>query len=196
MINATALSAPTQCFELSDEILLDRIRQRREGALDTLYERYSRQAFALAYRVVSSREVAEEVTQDAFLSVWKQATTYNVAVGRVRPWLLSIVHHRAIDRLRRTRDRQPAAQLDEAWMKPSTADVFSDVYRGVQQDAIRGALAQLPGEQRRAVELAYFNGNTFNEIAAMSDVPVGTVKSRVRLALAKLQRLLDPDLAA
>ena len=195
MTIATVGSDVAERLEVTDEVLLSRIRERADGALDELYERYSRQAFALAYRMVSSREVAEEVTQDAFLSVWRQAITFDAGVGRVRPWLLSIVHHRAIDRLRRTKDRQ-TAPLDEAWMKPSTADVFSDVYRGVQQDAIRAALAQLPGEQRQAVELAYFNGNTFVEIAAMVEVPIGTVKSRVRLALAKLKRLLDADLVS
>ena len=195
MTIATVGSDVAERLEVTDEVLLSRIRERADGALDELYERYNRQAFALAYRMVSSREIAEEVTQDAFLSVWRQAITFDAGVGRVRPWLLSIVHHRAIDRLRRTKDRQ-TAPLDEAWMKPSTADVFSDVYRGVQQDAIRAALAQLPGEQRQAVELAYFNGNTFVEIAAMVEVPIGTVKSRVRLALAKLKRLLDADLVS
>jgi RNA polymerase sigma-70 factor (ECF subfamily) len=184
----------TDATEVSDEQLLDQIREREVGALDELYERYNRQAFALAYRMVSNREVAEEVIQDAFMSVWRQAATYNAGVGRVRPWLLSIVHHRAIDRMRRVKERQPTAQLDEAWMKPADADVFGDVYRGVQREHIRRALAQLPDEQRQAIDLAYFNGNTFVEIAEMTDVPVGTVKSRVRLALAKLKSLLDEEL--
>ena len=182
--------------EPTDEVLLARIRSREDGALDELYERYSGQAFALAYRMVSSREVAEEVTQDAFLSVWRQATTYDAGVGRVRPWLFSIVHHRAIDRLRRTKERQTTAQLDEAWMKASSADVFRDVYQGVQHDQIRGALGQLPAEQRQAIDLAYFNGNTFVEISELTGVPIGTVKSRVRLGLGKLKHLLDAELTS
>lgn len=181
--------------DIADTDLLERIRDRDAGALSELYERYSRQAFALAYRMVTSREVAEEVTQDAFLSVWRQAGTYNAGVGRVRPWLLSIVHHRAIDRLRRTRDRMTAASLDEAWMTASGADVFGEVYAGLQRDQIRTALAQLPSEQRLAIDLAYFNGNTFVEIAEMTGVPVGTVKSRVRLGLGKLKKLLDAEVA-
>lgn len=183
----------TESPEIADEALLERIQSREVAALDELYERYKRPAFALAYRMVSSREVAEEVTQDAFMSVWRQAATYNVRAGKVRPWLLSIVHHRAVDRLRRTRDRQPTASLDEAWMKASGADTFRDVYRGIQREKIVSALMELPDEQRQAVNLAYFNGNTFTEIAEMTNVPVGTVKSRVRLALGKLKTLLDSE---
>ncbi len=195
MLDARRVATESDDLETTDEALLEQIRRRDVDALDALYERYSKQAFALAYRIVSTREVAEEVTQDAFMSVWRQAQTYDVAAGRVRPWLLSIVHHRAIDRLRRTKDRRIHASLDEAWMKPSTADVFGDVYRGVQRDAIRGALAQLPVEQRSAIDLAYFNGNTFVEIAEMTSVPVGTVKSRVRLGIDKLKSLLDEEIA-
>lgn len=185
-----------QALEVPDELLLGRIQARDVGALDELYQRYSQRAFALAYRVVANREVAEEVIQDAFMSVWRQAATYNPAAGRVRPWLLSIVHHRAIDRLRRTRDRQVAASLDEAWMTAAPDDVFRDVYRGIQQAQVRDALRQLPDEQRLAIELAYFNGNTFSEIAEMTGVPIGTVKSRVRLALGKLKTLLDAEAAS
>jgi RNA polymerase sigma-70 factor, ECF subfamily len=180
--------------ELKDESLLERIREGDLESLEELYERYNRQAFALAYRMLSNRETAEEVTQDAFLSVWRQAATYRAGVGAARPWLLSIVHHRAVDRLRRTRERQPAVSLDEAWMKPSGSDVFSDVYRGLQREQIRQALAQLPDEQRVAIDLAYFHGTTYVEIAEMTDVPVGTVKSRVRLGLEKLKSSLDGQL--
>ena len=181
---------------VSDEALLSRMRARDVAALDELYERYHRQAFALAYRMVANREVAEEVTQDAFLSIWKQAATYDTGVGRVRPWLFSIVHHRAIDRLRRVRERQPWASLDEAWMKASSADVFRDVYQGVRREQIRAALAQLPDEQRQAIDLAYFGGRTFMEISEMTGVAAGTVKSRVRLGLHKLRGLLDAELAS
>lgn len=181
--------------EISDEALVERIRGRDAAALECLYDRHARQAFAVAWRMVGSREVAEEVTQDAFLSVWRQAATYNVGAGRVRPWLMSIVHHRAIDRLRRVRERRPTAQLDEAWMKAADCDVFGEVYRNVQREEIRAALARLPDEQRRAVELAYFSASSFVEIAEITGVPVGTVKSRVRLALAKLEALVPREIA-
>lgn len=178
----------------SDEDLLTRIRERDLSALDELYERHSKQAFGLAYRMLTNRETAEEVVQDAFLSVWRQAETYRPGMGRLRPWLLSIVHHRAIDRIRRVSERTPTASLDEAWMKPSGSDTFGDAYRTLQREQIRRALAQLPGEQRAAIDLAYFNGSTFVEIAELMDVPVGTVKSRVRLGLEKLKVLLGEAL--
>lgn len=186
--------AETETVEPTDESLLDRIRARELNALDNLYERYSRAVFALAYRMLSNRETAEEVTQDAFLSVWRQAGTFNAGVGKVRPWLLSIAHHRAIDRMRRVREKVPNATLDEAWMKPNTSDTFGEVYQGLQREQLRAALAQLPREQRLAIEFAYFNGNTFVEIAEMMSVPVGTVKSRVRLGLEKMKHLLDAEL--
>lgn len=179
----------------SDEELLERIRERDVDALELLYDRYSKAAFALAYRILGNREIAEEVTQDAFMSVWRQAATYNPGMGKVRPWLLSIAHHRAIDRTRRVADRNVGVSLDEAWMKPATDDVFGEVYQGLQREEIKGALAQLPAEQRTAISLAYFNGNTFVEIAEMTSVPVGTVKSRVRLGLEKMKNLLDAELA-
>ena len=184
-----------QAAAISDEDLLDRICGQDVEALAELYDRNGGHAFALAYRILSDRGMAEEVTQDAFLSVWRQAATYRSSAGRVRPWLLAIVHHRSIDRTRRVRDRQPHAALDEAWMVPADADVFADVYRGVQRGQIRDALAALPEEQRTAINLAYFHGNTFSEIAEMTGVPSGTVKSRVRLGLSKLRVLLDRELA-
>ena len=179
----------------TDEAILDRIRLGDTAALEELYDRYAAQAFALARRVLNSREVAEEVTQDAFMSVWRQAATYNAGVGRVKPWLLSIVHHRAIDRVRRVRERQPTAQLDEAWMKAAENDVFGDVYRGVQRAHIQRALMALPDGQREAVELVYFGGYSFREIAEATGAPEGTVKSRVRLALAKLRELVPQEIA-
>ena len=184
-----------QAAAVNDEDLLERICERDVEALAELYDRYGGQAFALAYRILSDRGMAEEVTQDAFLSVWRQAATYRSSAGRVRPWLLAIVHHRAIDRTRRVRERHPQAALDEAWMVPAGGDVFADVYRGVQRRHILEALAALPAEQRAAINLAYFQGNTFAEIADMTGVPAGTVKSRVRLGIAKLRSLLDEELA-
>jgi RNA polymerase sigma-70 factor (ECF subfamily) len=179
----------------SDEELLERICERDVTALEALYDRHGGHAYSLAYRLLADRGMAEEVTQDAFMSVWRQAATYKPGAGRVRPWLLAIVHHRAIDRTRRIREKQPLAALDEAWMVQAGDDIFADVYRGVQREQIRAAMQQLPGEQRQAIELSYFGGRTFSEIAGMIGVPAGTVKSRVRLGLGKLKLLLDEELA-
>lgn len=181
--------------EPSDEELLEGIRSRDVGALEALYDRYRSHAFALAYRIAGNAEAAEEVLQDAFMSVWRQGATYQERLGKVRPWLLSIVHHRAIDSVRGSAARRNTLALEEAWMRPSEQDVFRDAYGAVQREQIMRALAQLPEEQRTAVEMAYFQGHVFTDIASKTGVPVGTVKSRVRLALGKLRQLLDEELA-
>jgi RNA polymerase sigma-70 factor, ECF subfamily len=178
----------------SDEDLLFAICAGDVDALGALYDRHAAHALALAFRIVADRQVAEEVVQDAFLSVWRQAATYSAGRGRARPWLLAIVHHRAIDRLRRVRDRQPHAALDDAWMLASETDVFADVYGSLRRTSIRRALAALPVDQRDAIDLLYFGGYSFREAADMIGVPAGTVKSRVRLGLAKLKALLDEEL--
>ena len=175
---------------LTDEELLERIRDRDLDALGALHDRYSGQVFGLAQRMLRNRESAEEVTQDAFMSVWRQAQTYRPSVGKVRPWLLSIVHHRAIDRIRRVGERRQNVPLDEAWMRAAPADTFDEALRAVQHEEVRRWMARLPADQRRAIDLAYFDGNTFVEIAEMTGVPVGTVKSRVRLGLAKLRGMM------
>lgn len=183
-------------IEPTDEELLDRIGDRDVEALGELYDRYGRAGFTLAYRMLANAETAEEIVQDAFLSVWRHAGTYDGRVGLVRPWLLSIVHHRAIDRLRRASSRQTTTQLDEAWMLAADGDVFAEVYRALRRDEIRRALGCLPADQRAAIELSYFQGLTFNEIAEIVKAPVGTVKSRVRLALARLRQALDREIAS
>lgn len=188
---AADATPPTQTPEVTDEELLTRIRDRDLDALGALYDRYAGQAFGLAQRMLRNRETAEEVTQDAFMSVWRQAETYRPSVGKVRPWLLSIVHHRAIDRMRRAGDRRRTASLDEAWMRAAPSDTYTEALRAVQQEEVRRWMARLPADQRRAIHLAYFDGNTFVEIAQMTGVPVGTVKSRVRLGLAKLRDMMS-----
>jgi len=179
--------------EDSDEALVERIRAQDFDALRLLYERYGGQAFAVAYGVISSREAAEEIAQDTFLSVWRHAHTYDPSVGPVRPWLTSIVQNRAIDRLRRKSERRRHLPLDEAWIgTQGSADVFADAYASVQRDQIRTSLAQLPAEQRLAIQGVYYHGNTFAEVADKMGIPTGTVKSRVRLGLAKRRHLLAP----
>jgi RNA polymerase sigma-70 factor (ECF subfamily) len=174
----------------SDEELLQGIRERRLEALETLYERYKRQGLGLAYRITSSREAAEEVLQDSFLAVWQRGQTYTSSAGRVRPWLFSIIHHRSIDFVRRRASR-PAGTLDDALFVPGGQDVFSDAYANISGDQVKEAMRSLPAEQSQALELFYFGGLTFNEMAEALDVPVGTLKSRVRLALARMRTALE-----
>ena len=172
----------------SDEALLLALPDRLE-ALDALYERYVRPAMGLAVRMVGDRETAEEVVQEAFLSVWRNARRYEPTRGSVRTWLLGIVHHRAIDRLR---GRPQTAPLpEELGPDPSAPDVWALAAQQLDRAAIRQALAQLPAEQRQAIELAYFTGLTQSQIAATLGVPLGTVKGRMRLGLARLRGLLE-----
>jgi len=174
-----------------DEHLLARLQLGDMAALELLYDRYAGQAFALATRIVANAQAAEEVTQDAFMSAWRQARTYDASLGRVRPWLLSIVRNRAIDHLRRQRKHRAATVLDEAWMTQAPDDAFADAVRNLGRRELRELLQQLPPAQRHAIGLIYLQGYTSAEIAQAMRVPVGTVKSRVRLGLARLRQSLS-----
>jgi RNA polymerase sigma-70 factor (ECF subfamily) len=175
----------------TDEEIAQALAARDAGALEELYDRYGRMAFSLAYRIVGSPEAAEEVVQEAFLSVWNGAATYQAGRGAVRTWLLSITHHRAIDAVRRRAARVQTAPLEERTQFVGGQDVWSDVSRSLTRDEVRSALASLPAEQRESIELAYFGGLTYPEIAQRLNVPLGTVKSRLRLGLQKLRVLLE-----
>jgi RNA polymerase sigma-70 factor (ECF subfamily) len=175
----------------SDDALLDAIRRRDETAIAALYDRYGRLAFGLAYRVLGERNAAEDVVQEAFLSVWRRAASFETARGSARTWVLSIVHHRAIDRLRGTAGRiRQDAPIDDFERTLATEDPWREVSQVLQRETLQRAIATLPDAQRQAVELAYFDGYTQQEIAAKMDVPVGTVKGRLRLAMQRLRSLL------
>ena len=141
-------------------------------------------------RLLSDRSLAEDVVQEVFLTVWRQADSFREQRGAVRPWLLTVVHHRAIDALRK---RRPGANesLDLARHDLPTPDAWADVYAHLSQQQIREALLQLPPDQREAIELAYFSGLTQQEIAQRLQTPLGTIKGRMRLALQKLKTSLD-----
>jgi RNA polymerase sigma-70 factor, ECF subfamily len=144
----------------SDESLLERLTQRDADALDALYTRYGRTAFALAYRVLGSPEAAEDVVQEAFLSVWRRAASYHQQRGSVRGWLLTVVRNRAIDALR-AREARPkvGVTLDEMGsLAADDSDPAADALRRVEAAAVREALTALPPEQRQTVELAFFSG--------------------------------------
>jgi RNA polymerase sigma-70 factor (ECF subfamily) len=175
----------------SDAALLEAIRRRDEGAIAALYDRYGRLAYGLAYRVLGERGAAEDVVQEAFLSVWHRAASFETARGSVRTWLLSIVHHRAIDRLRgkagRTRQDAP---IDAFERTLASEDPWREVAQVLQREALLRAIATLPDVQRQAIMMAYFDGYTQQEIATAMGVPVGTVKGRLRLAMQRLRSLL------
>lgn len=175
----------------TDEALLVAAARRDEHAVAILYDRYGGLAYGLAYRILNDRSAAEDVVQEAFLSIWRRAASFEVKRGSARTWLLSIVHHRAIDRLRGTsgRDRQ-GASLDEVDRIVAVDDPWRDVELTLQRETLRRGLASLPEEQRRTIELAYFGGYTQTEIANAMGVPLGTVKGRIRMGLQKLRALL------
>ncbi len=180
--------------ELSDEALLSAIARGDVLAMDSLYQRYSRILYSLAYRMVADHQIAEDLIQDAFLSVWRRSTSFSPQAGAARSWLISILHHRAIDYLRRVRRRSSIqeAPLDEIELDETTAvsDVWDEAWRSVQSSQVRAALMQIPPEQRLVIELAYFQGWTHTEIAEGTLTPLGTVKARMRLGLNHLKRAL------
>ncbi|MGH2452038.1 MAG: sigma-70 family RNA polymerase sigma factor [Candidatus Limnocylindria bacterium] len=178
------MNAPT------DDELMAAIARRDLSALSALYDRYGRYAYTLAYRILGEAEAAEDVVHDAFISAWRGATGYRRERGNPRGWLLSIVHHRAVDILRRKTAFRPAP-LEVAESRPSEADTAEEAERNLERRTVRDALATLPEAQRRTIELAYFGGYTQVELAELMGVPLGTVKGRVRIGLQKMRRLLE-----
>jgi RNA polymerase sigma-70 factor, ECF subfamily len=175
--------------KLADEELMDRVAANDADAFEVVLERHSDAAFSLAYRICGRRSLAEDIAQESFLSVWRSGARYDRARGSVRTWTLGIVHNRAVDALRRSgvHDRRRASDegIAETLEAPERTDAQA-LDKAVSQE-IRGALGELPPEQRRVIELAYFGGFTHLEIASMLDTPVGTVKGRMRLGLTKLR---------
>jgi RNA polymerase sigma-70 factor (ECF subfamily) len=174
---------------LADEDLLLLVRGGDADAFAIVYERHASAVYSLAYRMMGSRAAAEDVAQEAFLSAWRSAAHYDQRRGSARTWLLGVTHHRAIDAMRRGRVRDlPRAAGDDAAERVESGE-RTDVEAARREEAgtVRAALAALPDEQSRVIELAYFGGFSQTEIAAMIQAPVGTVKGRMRLGLAKLR---------
>jgi len=164
-------------------------------AFEVIFDRHGGAAFSLAYRMCGRRAMAEDVVQEAFLSLWRNGARYDRARGSVRSWVLSVVHNRAIDVLRSGVTRESRNVHDDGITErleaPERTEV--EVARRDEADHVRGALGQLPTEQRHVLELAYFGGFSQTEIASMLAVPLGTVKGRMRLGLTKLRIVLgDP----
>jgi RNA polymerase sigma-70 factor (ECF subfamily) len=178
--------------ELADEDLMQLVRQGEAAAFEVVYERHCGAAFSLAYRMCGKRSIAEEVVQESFLSLWRSGARYDRTRGSVRTWTLGIVHNRAIDALRRgiVHDRRRASDegIEERFEAPENTEV--EVARRDESREIRSALNELPKEQSQVIELAYFGGFTHTEIAEMLKAPIGTVKGRMRLGLAKMRLAL------
>ena len=175
--------------ERQDHALIEALAGRDLSALSVLYDRYGRVSYTLAYRILGEPEAAEDVVQDAFLAAWRGAATFRRERGNARSWLLSIVHHRAVDLLRRRTAFRPAP-LEAADGTPGDADTAEEAARNVERGTVRAALETLPEAQRRTIELAYFGGYTQSELADLMGVPLGTVKGRMRIGLQKMRRVL------
>ncbi len=178
-----------QYLLLADEDLISLVQADDAQAFATLYDRHSRAAYSLAYRMMGERQSAEDLVQEAFLKLWRAAGSYRVERASVRTWLLSIVHNRGIDQLRSSASRRRTQERVEASapqrFQPSEA--FSESWRNSQGDQVREALRTLPKEQLKILELAYFSGYTHVEIAELLRLPLGTVKGRMRLGLKKVR---------
>lgn len=175
---------------MADEDLLARVERGDADAFEVIYERHSRVAYSLAYRLLGDRQAAEDLVQDAFLSAWRNATAYSPMRGSVRTWLLSILHNRGIDKLRTSsamNRRQEALEAMEL-RRPPAPDAATEGMERAMADTVRREMGTLPPEQVEVLTLAYYGGFTHQEIAEILQVPLGTVKSRMRLGLDRLRR--------
>ncbi len=183
---------------LADEELMPLIGEKDPAAFEVFYDRHGGVAYSLAYRIVGERAAAEDVTQEAFVSIWRSGARYDRARGSVRSWTLGIVRNRAIDLLRSRSGRTPKLGFDdEAVLEQRPSGDLTDeaaLQRETAQE-VRGALCELPAEQSKVIELAYFGGFSQSEIAEMLGVPLGTVKGRLRLGLEKIRGRLAEGLA-
>ncbi len=193
-----AAVSPVALRGLADSDLIALAREGNLDAFEVIYDRHSTVAYSLAYRICGRRADAEDVVQTAFLSLWRGRTRFDPSRGELRSWLLGIVHNAAIDQLRRTgvheRRRASNEGLEERLQAPERTD--ERVQAREQSALVRRALGELPDEQRRVIELAYFDGLTHTQIAAKLEQPVGTIKGRMRLGLLKLHTRLADDARA
>ncbi|MDX6594713.1 MAG: hypothetical protein QOI72_95 [Solirubrobacterales bacterium] len=183
---------------LADEELMPLIGKKDPEAFEVFYDRHGGVAYSLAYRIVGEKGAAEDVTQEAFISIWRSGVRFDRARGSVRSWMLSIVRNRAIDALRSRAGKAPKLTFDDdAILEQRPAGELTEVEAMRRETAteVRGALGELPGEQSKVIELAYFGGFSHSEIARMLGVPLGTVKGRMRLGLEKIRGELAEGLA-
>jgi RNA polymerase sigma-70 factor (ECF subfamily) len=182
---------------LADEEVMQLVQGGSPRAFELLYDRHGGAAFSLAYRMVGNRVTAEDITQEAFLSIWRSRLRYDQARGSVRTWVLGIVHNRGIDALRRgtvhDRRRESLDGVEERFEAPERTDV--EAARREEARSVRDALETLPDDQRKTLELAYFGGFSHSQIAEMLGMPIGTVKGRMRLGLVKMRNQLAEGFA-
>jgi RNA polymerase sigma-70 factor (ECF subfamily) len=186
-----------QYLILADEDLISLVETADAEAFATLYDRHSRAAFSLAYRMMGERQASEDLAQDAFLKVWRSASSYRAERGSVRTWILSIVHNRGIDQIRsQASRRRRQEEMEASAPRSQPSEAFAETWRNSQREQVREALDTLPPEQLKILELAYFSGYTHMEISNLLDLPLGTVKGRMRLGLKKIRDYFESRDAA
>jgi RNA polymerase sigma-70 factor (ECF subfamily) len=182
-----------QLAHLSDEALVALVARGDEPALGELYDRVGRAAYGLAHRVLRDERLAEDAVQEAFLTVWRTAAGYRAERAKASTWILTLVHRRAVDLVRRE-ERRRADPLDDVTAEAVPADLpgpDEEAWIRYERERVQAALARLPDAQREAIELAYYGGFSQSELAERLGVPLGTIKSRMFAGLARLRELLD-----
>jgi RNA polymerase sigma-70 factor (ECF subfamily) len=204
-MSAQALEVPVLAFDvptnrfamrkhhahLSDEALVALVARADEDALAELYDRVSRIAYGLALRVLRDERHAEDAVQEAFLQVWRSAATFRAERAKASTWILTLVHRRAVDLVRREERRQADPLTDDSALGEAPEDTEEAAWLRFERERVQAALKQLPDVQREALELAYYGGFSQSELAERLGVPLGTIKSRMFAGLARLRELLD-----
>ena len=189
----TVYAMPRAFAHLSDEAVVALIARSDEQALAELYDRFGRVAYGLARRILRDESLAEDAVQDAFLTAWRRADTFMPERAKASTWLLTLVHRRAVDLVRRE-DRRRAEPIDDAAEPPAVGTAEDVVWLRFERERVQLALRQLPDQQREALELAYYGGFTQSELAERLGQPIGTIKSRMFSGLGRLRDLLaEPE---
>lgn len=180
---------------VEDASLVVRVAEGDATALESLYQRYGRVTYSLARRILADDQLAQDVVQEVFLTVWRDAIKFDSSRGQVSTWVLTMTHHKAVDSVRREENlrkrREPADVLE---FHDSGVSVDEDVWSGMRRDRVRAALGQLPDVQREALGLAYFGGYTQREIAKLTNTPLGTVKTRMLAGMRRMRGSLEASL--
>lgn len=179
--------------DLDDAALVELVEKGDHEALAVLYRRYGKICYRLAHRVTGNQALAEDAVQEAFTGLWRDPGAYLPGQGSVRSWMLGVTHHKAVDFVRRetAQQRRQRAQAAEQALDPPARDPADEAWAGIKARTVRDALAELPPPQRQALALAYFGGYTQREIAELTGVPLGTVKTRMFAAMHRLQERLS-----
>ena len=189
------LPAPPDERRTQEAELLLRIRAKDERAIEALYERYSGPLYSLAYQVTGADRFAQEVVQEVFVAVWKEAGRFDPTRGALSSWLFSLARHKAIDLVRKEANvRRHTADVDLEF-READDDVDQEAWLRLRRDAVREAITHLPDDQRTALELAFFRGLTHVEVSETLGIPLGTAKTRIRTALLKLRDILGQSIS-